>query len=292
MIIDFTKMHGLGNDFVVIDAVRQAVALDAGRVRAIADRRFGVGCDQVLLVEPPRSPTTEFHYRIFNADGGEVEQCGNGARCFARFVRDKGLTTHDEIPVGTAAGEIRLFVEDDDQVRVDMGVPRLEPAAIPFTADAPATQYELDTDDRTWTLGAVSMGNPHAVLRVDDVAEAPVARLGPIIEHHPRFPQRANVGFMTVCARDHIHLRVFERGSGETLACGTGACAAVVYGRLNGWLDERVGVDLPGGRLVVSWRDRGEPVWMTGPAVAVFEGRLDIDRLPRDGSDSARSAWG
>jgi len=271
----FTKMQGLGNDFVVIDAIRQAVDLDAEAIRRLADRRFGIGCDQVLLVEPPRLPGTDFHYRIFNADGGEVEQCGNGARCFARFVRDQGLTTKTEIPVGTAAGPIRLIVEPDGRVRVDMGPPILEPEQIPFLADQQALTYPLELDGEVLEIGALSMGNPHAVLLVEDVDSAPVARLGPPIEHHPRFPQRVNAGFMQVLAPDHIRLRVHERGVGETLACGTGACAAVVSGRLRGLLDTRVRVTLPGGDLVIEWRGAGRPVLMTGPAERVFEGEID-----------------
>ncbi len=275
MTLRFTKMHGLGNDFVVIDAVRQQVALTPEQVRRIARRRFGVGCDQVLLVEPPRLPGTQFHYRIFNADGSEVEQCGNGARCFARFVREKGLTDRDVIDVGTAAGPIRLYLEGEDQVRVNMGVPRLEPDQVPFEAARRQVRYPLEVDGERLEVGVLSMGNPHAVLRVERVETAPVERLGPRIEHHPRFPDRVNVGFMAVRGRDEIDLRVWERGAGETLACGTGACAAVVAGRLQGLLDERVRVHLPGGDLVISWAGEPEPVWMTGPATTVFEGELE-----------------
>ncbi|MCB1722900.1 MAG: diaminopimelate epimerase [Chromatiaceae bacterium] len=275
MTLAFTKMHGLGNDFVVFDAVNQSVVLDETQLRAIADRRFGVGCDQILLIERPRHPDTEFFYRIYNADGGEVEQCGNGARCFARFVHDKGLSASREIPVGTAAGNIRLYLEDDDTVRVNMGRPFLDPAEIPFDAPAPASVYTIDVDGVQHEIGAVSMGNPHAVFVVDDVATAPVGALGPAVEHHARFPRRANVGFMAVRSRAAIDLRVFERGAGETLACGTGACAAVVSGRLRGLLDERVEVRLPGGTLVVSWAGDEQPVWMTGPAATVFDGTLD-----------------
>ncbi|WP_295444788.1 diaminopimelate epimerase [uncultured Thiodictyon sp.] len=275
MTLRFTKMHGLGNDFVVIDAVRQVVALDAAAIRRLADRRLGVGCDQVLLVEPPRLPGTDFHYRIFNADGSEVEQCGNGARCFARFVRDQGLTDRTEIPVGTASGAIRLFVEPDGQVRVDMGVPILAPARIPFLAQSEAPTYDLEVDGEHPAIGAVSMGNPHAVLLVDDTDTAPVARLGPLIESHPRFPQRVNVGFMQVLAPDHIRLRVYERGAGETLACGTGACAAVVSGRVRGLLAPRVQVSLPGGVLMIEWPAPGQPVVMTGPAQRVFAGEIE-----------------
>jgi diaminopimelate epimerase len=274
MLTAFTKMHGLGNDFVVIDAVTQHVSLTPGKVRLIADRRFGVGCDQVLLVEPPRSAGTDFAYRIFNADGGEVEQCGNGARCFARFVRDKGLTNKNEIRVETLAGVITLVLEEDGQVRVNMGVPRLRPEDIPFQAEQQATSYSLEVGGNQYRIGAVSMGNPHAVLLVDDVDHAPVQSLGPRIEHHPFFPSRVNVGFMQVLSRDHIRLRVFERGTGETLACGTGACAAVVAGRQQDLLDSRVAVDLPGGRLMISWGEPGTPVYMTGPATTVFEGKI------------------
>jgi diaminopimelate epimerase len=276
MELGFTKMHGLGNDFVVFDAIRQSVNLSADQIRFIANRRFGVGCDQVLLVEPPRSTDTDFYYRIFNADGGEVEQCGNGARCFARFVRDHGLTEKEVLEVGTLGGRIRLHLERDGQVRVNMGVPSLDPAEIPFSAPERALTYEIEVDGREAVIAAVSMGNPHAVLRLPSVDEAPVELLGPLIERHPRFPQRANVEFMAVRERDHIDLRVFERGAGETLACGTGACAAVVAGRLQGLLDEQVRVSLPGGDLLISWAGEGEPVWMTGPAREVFQGRMAL----------------
>ena len=276
MRLQFTKMHGLGNDFVVIDAIAQSVDMTPELSRRLADRRFGVGCDQVLLVEPARLADTDFHYRIFNADGSEVEQCGNGARCFARFVREQGLTRRDTIPVGTAAGAIRLTIQADGQVSVDMGAPRLEPAAIPFLADARAAAYALALEGESATIGAVSMGNPHAVLRVDDVDSAPVARLGPAIEHDRRFPNRVNVGFMQILDRGHIRLRVWERGAGETLACGTGACAAAVIGRLQGDLDERVRVELPGGALVIHWPGAGASVTMTGPATRVFDGVIDL----------------
>ena len=276
MTLRFTKMQGLGNDFVVFDAVRQHLDLDARTIRQLADRRLGIGCDQVLLVERPRLPDTDFHYRIFNADGGEVEQCGNGARCFARFVRDQGLAHQDEISVGTAAGPIRLFIEPDGQVRVDMGVPVLEPARIPFLAAAQAPVYRLTVDEEDLAIGAVSMGNPHAVLLVEDTDKAPVERLGPRIESHPHFPQRVNAGFMQVLSPEHIRLRVYERGTGETLACGTGACAAVVSGRLRALLQPRVRVSLPGGDLVIEWLGEGRPVLMTGPAQRVFEGEIDL----------------
>ena len=276
MELTFTKMHGLGNDFVVIDATREPVELTPEQIRFIADRHFGVGCDQLLLVAPPPSPDLDFTYRIFNADGGEVEQCGNGARCFAVFVREKGLTDRDVIRVATAGGPIELKVEPDGQVTVDMGAPRFEPEAIPFVAEERADVYSLAADGQTLEASVLSMGNPHAVLRVDDVESAPVSELGPKLEHHPRFPNRANIGFMQVVDRGHIRLRVWERGSGETLACGTGACAAVVAGRQRGWLDDKVTVSLPGGDLVIRWAGEGQPVMMTGPAVSVFEGRMKL----------------
>ncbi len=276
MTLRFTKMHGLGNDFVVFDAINQTVRLSESDYRHLADRRFGIGCDQILLVEPPRLPATDFHYRIINADGSEVEACGNGARCFARFVRDKGLTDKSEIPVGTAAGAIRLKLLADERVEVDMGVPVLEPAAIPFEAARRALSYSLEVDGVTREISAVSMGNPHAVLIVPDVDETPVDQLGPRIERHPRFPRRVNAGFMQILDRGHIRLRVYERGTGETLACGTGACAAVVAGRLLGRLDSQVSVQLPGGELVVEWQAEGQPVLMRGTAETVFEGTIEL----------------
>jgi diaminopimelate epimerase len=274
MKLAFSKMQGLGNDFVVLDATERPIALDPPLARRLADRRFGIGCDQILLVEPPRLPGTEFHYRIFNADGSEVEQCGNGARCFARFVRDRGLTAHDEIPVGTAAGPIRLYLEDAGQVRVDMGAPEFLPERIPFLTDRQAITYDLDVAGESLVIGAISMGNPHAVILVEDLDTAPVARIGPLVESHPRFPQRVNVGFMQILARDHLRLRVYERGAGETLACGTGACAAMVHARQRDLVDSRVRVSLPGGDLQIAWSAPGESVWMTGPAVQVFEGEI------------------
>ena len=276
MDLKFTKMHGLGNDFVIIDAINQAVALTPAQIRQIADRHLGVGCDQLLLVESSNRPDSRFRYRIFNADGGEVEQCGNGARCFARFVRARGLADGDRIAVHTATGLLELLVHEDGSVTVDMGAPRLEPREIPFEAPAPAPLYALSVDGETIEISAVSMGNPHAVLTVPHAATAPVSRLGPAIEHHPRFPRHANVGFMEVVARDRIRLRVFERGAGETLACGSGACAAVVAGRLQDLLDETVSVELTGGELVVSWAGDNQPVLMTGPATFVFEGTIQL----------------
>ena len=276
MELAFSKMHGLGNDFVVIDAINQQVELSAAQVRQLADRRHGIGCDQVLLVERSERSDCAFRYRIFNSNGGEVEQCGNGARCFARFVRDQGLTDADRIPVQTKGGRIQLLVQQDGQVTVDMGAPKLEPGQIPFEAPVRAPRYALAVGGETIELGAVSMGNPHAVLEVPHVDSAPVARLGPAIEAHARFPMHVNVGFMEVVDRNRIRLRVFERGTGETLACGTGACAAVVVGRVQDLLDERVTVELRGGDLVVSWAGGHKPVLMTGPATSVFEGRIVI----------------
>jgi diaminopimelate epimerase len=273
----FTKMQGLGNDFVVFDAIRQHLELDPETIRHIADRHFGIGCDQVLLVEPASGPATDFAYRIFNSDGGEVEQCGNGARCFARFVRDQGLSAKDELQVETLGGTIGLRIEPDDQVRVDMGVPRFEPKDIPFDAPRRESAYRLKVDGQELEFSVLSMGNPHAVQRVDDIDFAPVDWLGPRIESHPRFPNRVNAGFMQVVAPDHIRVRVYERGAGETLACGTGACAAVVAGRQQGLLGDTVRVDLPGGSLRIVWEGEGRPVYMTGPAVTVFEGSIDLE---------------
>ena len=275
MKMSFTKMHGLGNDFVVVDAIHQSVELNPEQIRHIAARRTGIGCDQLLLVETSERSDCEFRYRIFNADGGEVEQCGNGARCFARFVHAKGLTASRCIPVETRAGRIELNILADGQVSVDMGVPRLEPAEIPFEAGNRAPLYALSVEGETLDIGVVSMGNPHAVIEVPHIASAPVERLGPAIESNPRFPARVNAGFMEIVDRTHIRLRVYERGAGETLACGTGACAAVVSGRLQGQLDESVCVQLPGGELVVSWPGEGQPVRMNGPATFVFEGNIE-----------------
>jgi diaminopimelate epimerase len=275
MRLKFTKMHGLGNDFVVLDATAAPITLTREQIRAIADRHFGVGCDQILQVEKPRQPDTDFHYRIFNADGGEVEQCGNGARCFVRYVHDHGLTEKTEIRVGTVGGVIVPRLESDGQVTVDMGAPEFEPARIPFIAGQRAVTYQLELADRQIEISALSMGNPHAVQLVDDIERAAVASEGAAIESHPRFPRRVNAGFMQVVNRGHIRLRVYERGAGETLACGTGACAAVVAGIQRGLLDRRVTVTTRGGDLGLSWQGAGKPVMMTGPAVTVFEGEMD-----------------
>ena len=272
----FTKMHGLGNDFMVIDAINQSVSLSPEQIRKLADRRFGVGFDQLLLVEKPEGTEAEFLYRIFNADGSEVEQCGNGARCFARFVIDKGLTQSKEIPVETNSGLIRLKVLANDQVEVNMGAPVFSPSALPFNATEQAIEYPLLAAGQSLMIGAVSMGNPHAVLKVEDVKTADVENLGPAIESHERFPKRVNAGFMQVVDRQHINLRVYERGAGETLACGTGACAAVVSGIQRGWLDDEVEVSLAGGKLIISWQGDNNPVMMTGPATTVFEGQIKL----------------
>jgi diaminopimelate epimerase len=276
MRIAFTKMHGLGNDFVVIDTISQPLSLTALQVQRIANRRLGIGCDQVLLVTLAPSAETDFGYRIFNADGSEVEQCGNGARCFARFVRSHGLTDKDVLRVQTVGGIIRLQLEPDGQVTVDMGVPRFAPAQIPFKADHEAESYPLVVDGQRVEISAVSIGNPHCVLQVPAIDAAPVATWGPVLERHPRFPQRVNVGFTQIISPAHIRLRVYERGVGETPACGTGACAAMVIGRRRGWLAEQVKVDLPGGRLGIYWEGDGKPIWMTGPVETVFEGAIEL----------------
>jgi len=283
MKLKFSKMHGLGNDFIVIDATRQSVDLNREQWRALADRHFGIGADQILVVETATRPGIDFRYRIFNADGGEVEQCGNGARCFVRFVRDQGLTRKDRIRVETLRGDIEPRMEADGRVTVDMGAPDFEPAALPFDisrarpADTPH-RYLLPLPDSEVDISIVSMGNPHAVQVVADVDKAPVGELGPRVECHPAFPARVNAGFMQVVSRRHIRLRVHERGAGETLACGTGACAAVVAGIDRGLLDADapVRVDARGGELSIRWAGPGTPVFMTGPAVTVFEGSIDV----------------
>lgn len=276
MIVEFTKMHGLGNDFMVVDMISQHAFFRPEQVRRLADRRMGIGFDQMLLVEPPSKPDMDFKYRIFNADGSEVEQCGNGARCFAVFVREQGLTDKSVVRVETSNADIELFIQDDGRVRVDMGEPVLEPDAVPFVADEQHASYQLDLEDEVFELSAVSMGNPHGVLLVDDVATADVDRLGPVLESHVRFPNKANIGFMEVVHARFIKLRVFERGSGETLACGTGACAAVVAGIERGLLQSPVEVKLPGGNLNIEWQGRGHNLIMVGPAVTVYKGQVRI----------------
>ena len=276
MKLKFSKMHGLGNDFVVLDGVRQPLALSPEQMRFLADRHFGVGCDQILLVEKATRVDVDFRYRIFNSDGGEVEQCGNGARCFVRFVHDQGLTDRREIRVETMSGVISPRLEDDGNVTVNMGEPQFDPARIPFVSDSDAPLQTLQVGAEDVAITAVSMGNPHAVQVVTDVDSAPVARQGPLIESHPRFPQRVNAGFMQVLDRQAIRLRVYERGAGETLACGTGACAAVAAGIARGLLDSPVRVATRGGELSIAWGGQGTPVLMSGPAVTVFSGEIEL----------------
>ncbi|GAB1110541.1 MAG: diaminopimelate epimerase [Shewanella algae] len=274
--IHFTKMHGLGNDFMVVDGVTQNVYFSPEQIRRLADRNFGIGFDQLLLVEPPYDPDLDFHYRIFNADGSEVEQCGNGARCFARFVRNKGLTQKYKIKVSTSSGKMTLRLERDGNVTVNMGVPILDPARIPFKAKKAEKTYLLPTEGQTFLCGAVSMGNPHCVLEVEDVAATDVDAIGAQLTNHERFPKGVNVGFMQVLNKGHIKLRVYERGAAETLACGSGACAAAVVGQLQGKLGNTVRVDLPGGTLTIKWDGEGKPLWMTGPAEQVYDGQIQI----------------
>ena len=276
MNLEFTKMQGAGNDFVVIDASKAPFDLNESECRRLADRRYGVGCDQVLVILPPRSAEEDFSYRIYNADGGEVEQCGNGVRCVAKYIRDNQLSGRPVLRLGSLGGVMRAELLGADGIRIDMGEPVLEPAAIPFQAEQQQVSYPLELEGETFEIGAVSMGNPHAVIRVYDLDATPVADLGEMLECHPRFPQRVNVGFMELLDSNHIRLRVYERGVGETLACGTGACAAVVWGQLAGLLDETVAVDLPGGSLVISWKGAGQPVLMAGPATTVFTGEIEL----------------
>ena len=276
MLLKFTKMHGAGNDFVMLDGVRQHINLSPEQLQLLADRHFGVGCDQILLVEKAQNPEADFRYRIFNADGGEVEQCGNGARCFARFVYDQKLTPKREIVVETHSGLIAPRLEQDGRVTGNMGAPIFEPARIPFIGGSGAISEPLDVSGETLCISALSMGNPHAVQVVVDVERAPVEKLGPLIEYHPRFPNRVNAGFMQVADRHHVRLRVYERGSGETLSCGTGACAAVVTGIRRGLLDSPVDVDTRGGILTIAWAGDGAAVLMTGPATTIFTGEIDL----------------
>ena len=276
MKLKFTKMHGAGNDFIVVDATRAPMILDAAGIRRLSDRHLGIGFDQLLVVGPARSRATDFYYRIFNADGGEVSQCGNGARCFVRYVHDKGLSAKNAIRVETRSGVIEPRLEQDGRITVNMGVPIFEPARIPFKAERPAPTYALEVDAKEREISALSMGNPHAVQVVADVDAAPVASEGPLIERHPRFPERVNAGYMQIVGRRHIKLRVFERGAGETLSCGTGACAAAVAGIARGLLDSPVKVDTRGGVLEIAWTGEAQPVFMTGPAQSVFEGEIEV----------------
>ncbi|MBP6365951.1 MAG: diaminopimelate epimerase [Nitrosomonas sp.] len=275
MKVKFTKMQGLGNDFVVLDGINQSINLDRQQIRLLADRHFGVGCDQILLVEKAQGQA-DFRYRIFNADGGEVEQCGNGARCFVRYVHDHGLTHKSEIRIETLSGVISPKLEVNGNITVNMGKPIFEPEKIPFIADQYASTYELEIQNQPVKMSVLSMGNPHAVRVIQDIDTAPVNSEGALIETHPRFPKRVNVGYMQVMDRTHIKLRVFERGAGETLACGTGACAAVVAGINLGLLDQQVTVSTRGGELNIHWNGQEDPVWMTGPAVTVFEGEINL----------------
>ena len=276
MKLKFTNMHGAGNDFVVVDATRAPLGLDAPGIRRLADRHLGIGFDQMLVVESARNRDTDFYYRIFNADGGEVSQCGNGARCFVRFVHDKGLSAKTAIRVETRSGVIEPRLESDGRVTVNMGLPVFEPGRIPFVAERLASTYELEVDGRRVEICAVSMGNPHAVQVVADADAAPVGSEGPLIERHVRFPDRVNAGYMQIVDRRHIKLRVFERGAGETLSCGTGACAAVAVGITRGLLDSPVKVHTRGGELEIAWMGAAQPVFMTGPAQSVFEGEIEV----------------
>ena len=276
MLLRFTKMHGLGNDFMVVDLISQRVHLSSEQIRYLGNRNTGVGFDQLLLVETPQSPDVDFRYRIFNSNGTEVEHCGNGARCFAKFVHDQRLTGKRDISVQTGNGRIMLKMRDDHAVEVDMGEPVLQPDQVPFEATTQAPSYSLEQDGHNYTLGVVSMGNPHAVLVVDDVASAPVFELGSKLEQHPRFPNKANIGFMQIIDRNTIKLRVFERGVGETKACGTGACAAVVVGQQQGLLDTNVTTQLTGGNLAIRWQGPGHHLFMDGPATHVYEGQIKL----------------
>jgi diaminopimelate epimerase len=276
MLMNFTKMHGLGNDFVVIDAINQSISLTEQQIRNLADRNFGIGFDQLLMVDKPMTANADFKYRIFNADGSEVAQCGNGARCFAQFVRDKGLTDKDEVVVDTDAGQLVLRFDGEGLITVNMGIPRHAPQQIPLIAEAEAVSYVALLSSGEVKFSAVSMGNPHAVILVDDVNTAPVAVVGAEMESHSLFPQRANIGFMQIINRQQVKLRVYERGAAETLACGSGACAAVVAGIELGLLDQTVKVSLPGGDLKINWQGRGLPVLMMGPAVSVYEGQIKL----------------
>ena len=270
-------MHGLGNDFIVINGIEHQIELQPEQIRKLAHRRFGIGCDQLLLLESSRDPRADFRYRIFNADGNEVEQCGNGARCCAHFIRHEGLSSKNPLRVKTLSGIIELIIQSDEQVTVNMGEPVFDPPRIPFITNTQSVVYQVEAEGRTFELSAVSLGNPHAVMLTDNLDTAAVAHIGAMIESHERFPQRVNVGFMQIMDSRHIRLRVYERGVGETLACGSGACAAVVTGRIRGLLDDQpISVDLPGGRLVISWGHKQDSVMMTGPANYVYKGSIEL----------------
>lgn len=274
--MQFSKMHGLGNDFMVVDAVTQNVYFSPELICRLANRHTGVGFDQLLVVEAPYDPELDFHYRIFNADGSEVAQCGNGARCFARFVRLKGLTNKREIKVSTQSGRMTLRVMDNDEVCVNMGEPDFEPQKVPFRAQKAEKTYIIRAMERTVLCGVVSMGNPHCVIQVEDIQTAEVELLGPVLEQHERFPERANIGFMQIVDKNTLNLRVFERGVGETKACGSGACAAVAIGISQGLLDRRVNVTLPGGTLLIEWKGPGYPLYMTGAATHIYDGIIQL----------------
>ena len=278
MLLRFTKMHGLSNDFMMVDLISQRARIREKTIRELSNRKTGVGFDQLLTVTPPDDPEADFRYTIYNADGSEAEQCGNGARCLMRFVQDQGLTTKSLIHLQTRTGIITCQLEKDGNVKVNMGAPQLHTDRIPFIADTPKTLYQLDLpgSQEKISLAVVNVGNPHAIISVDNIETAPVSNLGPVIESHQRFPKKVNVGFMQILSRKHLKLRVYERGVGETQACGTGACAALVAGRLQGLLDEKVEVDLPGGKLRLSWSGEDQPISMTGPACRIYEGRLQI----------------
>jgi len=282
MRLAFTKMHGLGNDFIVFDAADPSQLPSSAELRRLADRRTGIGFDQALVLEPPRADGTDVYYRIFNADGSEVEQCGNGARCIARLVASRARRRDREFVMDSPGGRVRARLRGDGQVSVAMGVPDFDPRSLPFVAEAEAPSYHLDLPTGPVDFAAVSMGNPHAVIRVRAVDTAPVDTVGPALENHARFPRRVNVGFLEIVAPDHVRLRVFERGVGETLACGTGACAAVAVGRRHGPLAEEVRVDAPGGRMIVQWPGPGEPIWLTGPAETAYVGQVDIGDAERE----------
>ena len=276
MKLAFVKMHGIGNDFVLIDNRLQELELDREQIRLLADRRRGIGCDQLLMVEPAHGPGADVRARIFNSDGGEVGQCGNGLRCLAAHLRESGIVKGEAIAIEAGQGMVRARLGNGDAVRVDMGIPRFEPHEIPFLANARAPSYRVQTDSHQVEFGAVSLGNPHAVIRVDDTQSTPLEVLGPAVQALREFPEGVNVGVMQVFDQSHVRLRVFERGVGETLACGSGACAAVAVGRVRGWLDSRVSVTLPGGELTVDWDGEGQPIWLAGPTQRSFEGTFDL----------------
>ena len=280
MRLAFTKMHGLGNDFIVFDARQPDEVPSAAVLRRLADRRTGIGFDQALVLSPPARPGTDVYYRIFNADGSEVEQCGNGARCIARLVASRAAVRDRALVMDSPGGLVNARLRGDGLVSVAMGVPDFDPRSLPFEAEREAASYHIELPSGHVEFGAVSIGNPHAVIRVRSVQEAPVDTVGPAMENHPSFPRRVNVGFLEIVAPDHVRLRVFERGVGETLACGTGACAAVALGRRHGPLAEEVRVDVPGGRLIVQWPGPGEPIWLTGPAETAFEGYVELPDAP------------